>query len=45
MYSAGMVYQSEMKDLYFEFVVNVSRQGNNVKIRLNLKATFQILQF
>ena len=27
----------EMKDTCIEFVITVSRQGNNVKIKLNLK--------
>ena len=37
MYSAARVNQFEMKDMCIEFVINVSRQGNNVKIKLNLK--------
>ena len=37
MYSAARVNQFEMKDTCFEFVINVSRQGDNVKIKLNLK--------
>ena len=37
MYSAEKVNQFEMKDTCFELVINVSRQGNNVKIKLNLK--------
>ena len=37
MYSAARLNQFEMKDTCFEFVINVSRQGNNVKIKLNLK--------
>ena len=30
MYSAAWVNQFEMKDKCFKFVINVSRQGNNV---------------
>ena len=37
MYSAAQENQFEMKDTCFEFAMNVSRQGNNVKIKLNLK--------
>ena len=37
MYSAARLNQFEMKGTCFEFVINVSRQGNNVKIKLNLK--------
>ena len=37
MYSATRVNQFEMKDTYFQFVINVSRQGNNVKMKCNLK--------
>ena len=33
-----------MKDTSFEFVINASWQGNNVNIRLNLKANLQRLQ-
>ena len=36
MYSGARVNQFEMKDKFIEFVVNVSRQGNNVKIKWNL---------
>ena len=35
--SISRVNQFEMKDMCFEFVINVSRQGDNVKIKLNLK--------
>ena len=31
--------QFEMEGTSFEFVINVSRQGNNVKVKLNLKRT------
>ena len=33
-----------MKDAYCEFMINVSRQGNNVKIKLHLKINLQRLQ-
>ena len=41
MYSAARVNQFEMKNTCFEFVINVSGQGNNVKIKLNLKINLQ----
>ena len=44
MYSAARVNQFEMKDMCFQFVINVSRQGNNVKIKYNLKINLQRLQ-
>ena len=44
MYSATRVNQFEMKDTCFQFVINVSRQGNNVKIKYNLKKNLQRLQ-
>ena len=44
MYLAARVNQFEMKDTCFEFVINVSRQGNNVEIKLNLKKNLQRLQ-
>ena len=38
MYWTTWVNQLEIKDTCIEFVINnVSRQGNNVKIKLNLK--------
>ena len=37
MYSATRVSQFEMKGTCFQFVTNVSRQDNNVKIKYNLK--------
>ena len=38
MYSAAWVDQFEIKDTCIEFVINnVSTQGSNVKIKLNLK--------
>ena len=42
MYSAARVNQFEMKDMCFQFVINdyVSRQGNNVTIKYNLKKKF-----
>ena len=44
MYSAARVNQFELKDMCFEFVINVSQQGNNVKMKLNLKINLQRLQ-
>ena len=44
MYSAARVNQFEMTDTCFEFVINASRQGNNVKIKLDLKINSQRLQ-
>ena len=44
MYPAASVNQFKMKDTCFEFVVSVSRQGNNVKIKYNLKINLQRLQ-
>ena len=43
-YLAARVNQFEMTDTCFEFVINVSRQGNNVKIKFNLKRNLQRLQ-
>ena len=43
MYSATRVNQFEMKDKFIESVINVSRQGNNMKIKLNLKINLQRL--
>ena len=40
MCSAARVNQFEMNDTCFEFVINVSRQGNNVKMKLNSKQNF-----
>ena len=37
MYSAARANQFEMKNKCFEFVINVSRQDNNMKVILNLK--------
>ena len=37
MYSAARVNKFEMKDTCIEFLITVSRQGNNVKIKLNLR--------
>ena len=37
MYAYVKVSQFEIKDTSFEFVINVSWQGSNVKIKLNLK--------
>ena len=34
------VNQFEMKDKCIEFVINVSRQGNNVKVKLIFKNEF-----
>ena len=44
MHSAARVNQFEMKDKCIEFVINVSRQGNNGKIKLNLKMNLQRLR-
>ena len=44
MYSATRVNQFEMKDTRFQFVINVSQQGNNVKIKYDLKINLQKLQ-
>ena len=44
MYSTARVNQFEMKDKCIEFVINVSRQGNNVRIKLNLKINLQRLR-
>ena len=44
MYSATRVNQFEMKDACFQSVIDVSPQGNNVKIKLNLKINLQGLQ-
>ena len=44
MYSAARVNQFEMKGTCFEFVINVSLQGNNVKIKYNLKINLHRLQ-
>ena len=44
MYSATRVSQFEMKDTCFHFVINVARQGNNVKIKYDLKINLQRLQ-
>ena len=37
--SAAMKNQFEMKDTCLKFAINASRQGNNVKIKFNLKYT------
>ena len=42
MYSATRVNQFEMRDTCF--VINVARQGNNVKIKYDLKINLQRLQ-
>ena len=44
LYSAARMNHFEMKGKCFEFVNNVSRQGNNLKIKLNLKINLQRLQ-
>ena len=44
MSSVARLNQFEMKDTCIEFVINVSPQGNNVKIKLNLKIKLQRLQ-
>ena len=45
MYSATRVNQFEMKDMCFQFVINVSLQGNNVKMKYNLKINLQRVLF
>ena len=40
MYSAGKVDEFELKDVCFQFMINVSRQGNNVKIKTVFKNKF-----
>ena len=37
MYLAVTVNLFEMKDTCFELMINVTRQGNNAKMKLNLK--------
>ena len=37
MYSPARVNQFEMKDTFIEFVIDASGEGNNEKIKLNLK--------
>ena len=44
MYSAARVNQFEMKNKCIEFVINVPWQGNNVKIKLNLKINLHRLR-
>ena len=44
MYSATRVNQFEMKDTCFQFVINVSLQGSNVKIKYSLKINLQRFQ-
>ena len=44
MHSAARVNQFEMKDTCIEFLINVSQQGNIVKIKMNLKINLQRLQ-
>ena len=44
MYSAARMNQFEMKGKCIEFAINVSRQGNNVKTKLNLKINLQRLR-
>ena len=41
MYSAAWMNQFEMKDTCIEFVINVSLQGDNVKIKFSLKIYLQ----
>ena len=43
MYLEARMNQTEIKDIYFEYVINVSRQVNNVKMKLNLKINLQRL--
>ena len=44
MYIAARMNQFEMENTSFEFVINVSRQANDVKIKLNLKIKLQKFQ-
>ena len=44
MYSATRMNQFEMKDTCFQFMINVSRQGNNVKIKYSFEINLQRLQ-
>ena len=44
MYSATRVNQYEMKGTCFQFVINVSQQGNDMKMKYNLKINLQRLQ-
>ena len=44
MYLAPRVNQFEMKDTCFQFVINVSPQGKNVKMKYNLKINLQRFQ-
>ena len=44
MYSAARVNQIEMKGTCFQFVINISPQGNNVKMKYNLRINLQRLQ-
>ena len=43
MYLEARMNQTEIKDMYFEYVINVSRQVNNVKMKFNLKINLQRL--
>ena len=43
MYSAARVNQFDMEGTFHEFVINVSQQGNNGKIKLILKINLQRL--
>ena len=43
MYLTARVSQFEMTDTCFNFVINASRQGNNVKIKPNLKINLKRL--
>ena len=42
MYSVARVNQLEIKDTCIEFVITISQQDNNAKIKLNLKIKLQI---
>ena len=44
MYSAARVNQFDRKDTFYEFVINVSQQDNNGKIKLSLNINLQRLQ-
>ena len=42
MYSAARVNQFEMIETCIEFVIDISQQDNNAKIKINLKTKLQI---
>ena len=44
MHSVARVNQLEIKDKCIEFVITISQQDNNAKVKLNLKIKLQRLQ-